>query len=60
MEKFSDLKAILDQMNVDIEKFYQKNQNAAGTRLRKSLNELRKESCGNKEGNSGRKNKKED
>ncbi len=45
MEKFSDLKTILDQMGADIEKFYQKNQNAAGTRLRKSLNELRKKAA---------------
>ncbi|MCX6158392.1 MAG: histone H1 [Ignavibacteriae bacterium] len=29
-------------MKVDLEKFYEKNQNAAGTRLRKELNNLRK------------------
>lgn len=45
MEKFNELKDILDQMNVDIEKFYHKNQNAAGTRLRKSLNDLRKKAA---------------
>jgi hypothetical protein len=45
MEKFNDLKGILDQMSVDIEKFYQKNQNAAGTRLRKALNDLRKKAA---------------
>jgi SMC interacting uncharacterized protein involved in chromosome segregation len=45
MEKFNDLRAILDEMSVDIEKFYTKNQNAAGTRLRKSLNELRKKAA---------------
>ncbi|MBX7041295.1 MAG: histone H1 [Ignavibacteria bacterium] len=45
MEKFNDLKTILDEMAVDIEKFYSKGQNAAGTRLRKSLNELRKKAA---------------
>ncbi len=45
MEKFNELKSILDGMGVDIEKFYAKNQNAAGTRLRKSLNELRKKAA---------------
>jgi hypothetical protein len=29
-------------MKTDIEKFYEKSQNAAGTRLRKELNNLRK------------------
>ena len=42
MEKFSQLQAILDGMKVDLEKFYNKSQNAAGTRLRKELNNLRK------------------
>lgn len=42
MEKFSQLQAILDGMKVDLEKFYNKSQNAAGTRLRKELNSLRK------------------
>ncbi|MBI5402576.1 MAG: histone H1 [Ignavibacteriae bacterium] len=42
MEKFSQLQAILDGMKVDLEKFYNKGQNAAGTRLRKELNNLRK------------------
>ncbi|MBN8569731.1 MAG: histone H1 [Ignavibacteria bacterium] len=42
MEKFSDLQKKLDDMKTDIEKFYSKGQNAAGTRLRKSLNELKK------------------
>ena len=45
MEKFNDLKGILDQMSVDIEKFSQKHQNAAGTRLRKAMNELRKKAA---------------
>lgn len=42
MEKINELKAMLDGMAKDMEKFYVKNQNSAGTRLRKSLNELRK------------------
>jgi hypothetical protein len=42
MEKFTQLQGILDGMKVDIEKFYEKQQNAAGTRLRKELNNLRK------------------
>ena len=45
MEKFNELRSILDSMGVDIEKFYAKNQNAAGTRLRKSLNDLRKKAA---------------
>lgn len=42
MEKFTKLQEILDGMKIDIEKFYEKSQNAAGTRLRKELNNLRK------------------
>ncbi len=42
MEKFTKLQETLDGMKIDIEKFYEKNQNAAGTRLRKELNNLRK------------------
>lgn len=42
MEKFAKLQEIIDGMKVDIEKFYQKEQNAAGTRLRKELNNLRR------------------
>ncbi|MGB9696700.1 MAG: histone H1 [Ignavibacteria bacterium] len=42
MEKFEQLRNLLDGMKSDIEKFYEKKQNAAGTRLRKELNNLRK------------------
>lgn len=42
MEKINELKTMLDEMAKDMEKFYTKGQNSAGTRLRKSLNELRK------------------
>ena len=45
MEKFTGLNEILDNMKTDIEKFYSKGQNAAGTRLRKSLNDLRKKAA---------------
>lgn len=45
MEKFNSLSEILDGMKSDLEKFYQKGQNAAGTRLRKSLNDLRKKAA---------------
>ena len=45
MEKFSNLNEILETMKTDIENFYDKGQNAAGTRLRKSLNELRKKAA---------------
>ncbi|HMQ80711.1 MAG TPA: histone H1 [Ignavibacteria bacterium] len=42
MEKINEIKAMLDDMGKDLEKFYSKGQNSAGTRLRKSLNEVRK------------------
>ena len=42
MEKFNELRTILDSMNSDLEKFYEKGQSAAGTRLRKELNNMRK------------------
>lgn len=45
MEKINDLHKILEEMKTDIEKFYDKGQNAAGTRLRKSLNDLRKKAA---------------
>ena len=45
MEKFTHLNEILENMKTDIEKFYDKGQNAAGTRLRKALNDLRKKSA---------------
>ncbi len=45
MEKFNNLQEVLDGMKTDIEKFYDKGQNAAGTRLRKSLNDLRKKAA---------------
>ena len=42
MDKFEQLQALLDGMKTDREKFFTKGQNAAGTRLRKELNNIRK------------------
>ena len=42
MEKINELKSMLEAMGKDLEKFYSKEQNSAGTRLRKALNEVRK------------------
>ncbi len=42
MDKINEIKSMLDEMGKDLEKFYSKGQNSAGTRLRKSLNEVRK------------------
>ena len=42
MEKINEIKSMLDAMGKDLEKFYTKGQNSAGTRLRKALNEVRK------------------
>jgi len=42
MEKINEIKAMLDAMGKDLEKFYSKGQNSAGTRLRKALNDVRK------------------
>lgn len=41
-EKFDQLKDILEGMQGDIEKFYVKEVNSAGGRLRKELNNIRK------------------
>ncbi|MBU2445607.1 MAG: histone H1 [Bacteroidetes bacterium] len=42
MSQLEDLKNFIDSMQPDFEKFYTRGQNAAGTRLRKDLQELRK------------------
>lgn len=42
MEKINEIRCMLDAMAKDIEKFYAKGQNSAGTRCRKALNEVRK------------------
>lgn len=42
MDKLNELQGMIDGMKADAEKFYAKKQNAAGTRLRKQLNEIKK------------------
>jgi hypothetical protein len=42
MDKINEIRAMLDAMGKDLEKFYSKGQNSAGTRLRKALNDVRK------------------
>jgi len=42
MEKINEIRSMLDAMGKDLEKFYSKGQNSAGTRLRKALNDIRK------------------
>ena len=42
MEKYNELKTMLDGFYADFEKFYVKGNKAAGTRVRKHMNELKK------------------
>ena len=42
MNKYEDLMQAVQNLHTDFEKFYEKGQAAAGTRLRKGLSELRK------------------
>lgn len=42
MSKYEDLIQAVQNLHTDFEKFYEKGQAAAGTRLRKGLSELRK------------------
>lgn len=42
MEKYQDLVRFVQSLEVDFQKFYEKGQSAAGTRVRKGLSELRK------------------
>lgn len=41
MKKFEELKALVEELHADFEKFYEKEQNAAGTRIRKGMQELK-------------------
>ena len=43
MEKFENLVQSVKNLETDFEKFYVKGQDAAGTRLRKGLSDLRKQ-----------------
>ncbi|MBM3177907.1 MAG: histone H1 [Bacteroidetes bacterium] len=42
MKKFEELKALIASIEVDAEKFYSKQNSAAGTRVRKGMQELKK------------------
>lgn len=41
MEKFSKLKELLSAVEVDVEKFYNSGNSAAGTRVRKAMQDLK-------------------
>lgn len=41
MDKFNELKAIVDGLEADFGKFYNDGNNAAGTRVRKGMQELK-------------------
>jgi hypothetical protein len=41
MNQFETIKSMLDAMQSDFEKFYDKGNNAAGTRVRKGLQDLK-------------------
>jgi hypothetical protein len=41
MQKFNDLKNLIASLEGDAEKFYSKGNSAAGTRLRKGMQELK-------------------
>jgi len=41
MEKYTQIKGILEQADADAEKFYNQGNKAAGTRLRKAMLELK-------------------
>lgn len=42
MEKFKELKALIDSIVDDVDKFYTKGNKAAGTRVRKVLQDVKK------------------
>jgi len=41
MSKFNDLKNLVDSLESDFDKFYDKRNNAAGTRVRKGMQEMK-------------------
>lgn len=41
MDKFTELKEIVDSLMPDIEKFYKKGNKSAGVRIRKSMQEIK-------------------
>lgn len=42
MSRYDDMKNLLDQLEPDINKFYEKGNKAAGTRARKTLQQMKK------------------
>ncbi len=44
MSRFADLKGFVDGLEDDFSKFYQKGNKAAGTRVRKAMQELKRTS----------------
>jgi len=42
MEKFENLKALVEGLNEDVQKFEEKGNKAAGTRVRQGLQEIKK------------------
>ncbi|MBE2279417.1 MAG: histone H1 [Ignavibacteriaceae bacterium] len=42
MDKYNELLKLVQEMEADFQKFYDKGQSAPGTRLRKGLNDLKK------------------
>jgi hypothetical protein len=42
MEKFEQIKALLAEVEGDVEKFYEKGNKSAGTRIRKAMQDLKK------------------
>lgn len=42
MDKFEELKSIVEGIQADIEKFYEKDTKAAGVRARKGLQDIKK------------------
>ncbi len=42
MNRFNEIKALVDELEVDMEKFYSKGNKTAGTRARKTLQDLKK------------------
>jgi len=42
MEKFEKIKALIAEAEADVEKFYEKGNKSAGTRIRKAMQDLKK------------------
>lgn len=41
MKKFQEIKSLVDSITEDVEKFYKNGNNAAGTRVRKAMQDLK-------------------